>query len=51
MNRIYDQTDYGKILSFALPDTVQRLSFGVTDRKGDEKLSDGWFSTKANKNE
>lgn len=51
MNRIYDETDYGKMLTFALPDTVQRLSFVTADRKGDEKLSDGWFSTKANKNE
>ncbi len=51
MSRIFAETDYGKRLSFTVPESVQKLSFITTALSGEETLSDGWFSIKANKKE
>ena len=40
MSEIYRRTDYGKKTEFDLPDTVQRVTYGVG---ADGESEDGWF--------
>lgn len=55
MKRIYNETDYGKKSNFSVPETVQKLSYSITQNKeATEKITnpkDGWFVSKAHKSE
>ena len=46
MTRICEETDYGKITDFTVPDTVQKLSYPASPTsasKSGNDLADGWF--------
>ena len=45
MTRVCEETDYGKITEFTVPDTVQRLSYPALPSASENgyDLSDGWF--------
>ena len=45
MCEIYDKTDYGKIKSFTVPDTVQKLTYEYINGNGELIIDEGWFKT------
>lgn len=55
MNRIYEETDFGKIVKFTVPETVQKLSYydPCEEEESDGRLTtkDGWFISEAHKTE